>query len=369
MRLSVLALVLFLPPFICGFTTSKSPREAAFRLRLASDQNDKPNGFDDDASTRKRRIRLKRCVDYPSFAYDARGQYEAMRTGISSDPASDVVATYKTPCEDPRSVSIPVKVVEKKNYSLFDRLVNAFASPDSAEFNQVSRSARRTRLLNDRCYARKEPFETSNIAAPPSLADLTPPPPKPLDKLWISSPFRVLTFFLAFSSLPIFTEVLNSYVVTMAPEQLDEITSKFGPGISILYGTFVSLTLSILYNRQQSIQSTVSQEAALITMMTRSLLCLLKDDKELAILAGQCAADQIRILVRGSRGGELMLLMYSDPYDRMMELIDLRENDLIANGQTDLGGKGVRNSLNCDLCIRTELPSAYNTCSHYCNRD
>jgi Protein of unknown function (DUF4239) len=115
-------------------------------------------------------------------------------------------------------------------------------------------------------------------------------------------------------------------------------------GISILYGTFVSLTLSILYNRQQSIQSVVSQEASLITMMIRNLLCLLKDDKELAILAGQCAADQIRTLVRGSRGGELMGMMYSDPYDRMMELIDLRENDLIAKGQTDLGGKGVRNS-------------------------
>ena len=79
-------------------------------------------------------------------------------------------------------------------------------------------------------------------------------------------------------------------------------------------------------------------------MMIRNLLCLLKDDKELAILAGQSAADQIRILVRGSRGGELMCMMYSDPYDRMMELIDLRENDLIAKGQTDLGGKGVRNS-------------------------
>jgi hypothetical protein len=200
------------------------------------------------------------------------------------------------------------------------------------------------------------------------LADLSPPPPKPLDKLWISSPFRVLTFILAFFSLPIITELLNSYVVTMAPEQLDEITSKFGPGkhlrrsvlaccnvfhsqfrvlvigISILYGTFISLTLSILYNRQQSIQSIVSQEACLITMMLRNLLCLLKDDKELAILAGQCAADQIRTLVRGSRGGELICIIYSDPYDRMMELIDLRENDLIAQGQTDFGDKGVRNS-------------------------
>ena len=41
----------------------------------------------------------------------------------------------------------------------------------------------------------------------------------------------------------------------MAPNQLDDITGRFGPGIAILYGTFTSLTnISTLYQRQKSIQ-------------------------------------------------------------------------------------------------------------------
>lgn len=127
----------------------------------------------------------------------------------------------------------------------------------------------------------------------------------------------------------------------MPPEQLDDIVSKFGPGIAILYGTFVSLTLSILYNRQQSIQENVAKESSLVTLITRDLLSLLRKDKDLAIEAGQCAADHIRTLVRGSRGGELLLLMYSDPFARMNDLIDRKEEMYLEGGKTDLDGKGV----------------------------
>ena len=127
----------------------------------------------------------------------------------------------------------------------------------------------------------------------------------------------------------------------MPPEQLDDIVSKFGPGIAILYGTFVSLTLSILYNRQQSIQENVAKESSLVTLITRDLLSLLRKDKVLAIEAGQCAADHIRTLVRGSRGGELLLLMYSDPFARMNDLIDRKEEMFLESGKTDLDGKGV----------------------------
>lgn len=102
----------------------------------------------------------------------------------------------------------------------------------------------------------------------------------------------------------------------------DEITSKFGPVIAILYGTFVSLTLSILYERQRKIQESVGVEASFLVYITRIMLSLFRKDKENAIEAGQCSADQIRTLVKSSRGEELMLIMYSDPYARMFDLVD-----------------------------------------------
>ena len=132
---------------------------------------------------------------------------------------------------------------------------------------------------------------------------------------------------------------LDSFV-TMPPEDLDEITSKFGPGVSILYGTFISLTLSILYQRVKDIQDAAARESAMLTLVTRNLLSVFKKDRDLAIEAAQCCADQVRTLVKTSRGAELMLVMYSDPYARMMDLIELREEELYqANG--DFGPQSV----------------------------
>lgn len=107
-----------------------------------------------------------------------------------------------------------------------------------------------------------------------------------------------------------------------------------------MYGTFISLTLSILYNRQRDIQDNVATECALITIVTRTMLSLFKDSREMAIEAGQCAADQVRTLVRSSRGAELMLVMYSDPYARMLELLDRHEDGLFE--QTGSAGRSAQ---------------------------
>jgi hypothetical protein len=142
-----------------------------------------------------------------------------------------------------------------------------------------------------------------------------------IDSLWISLPARLLTFATAYCSFPFVIQGLN-FFVTMQPDQLDEITSKLEPVIAIVYGTFVSLTLQILYERQRRIQDSVAMEAALLVNLTRSLLSIFRRDKGKSVDAGQCTADQIRTLVDSSRGEELMLIMYSDPYARMFDLLD-----------------------------------------------
>jgi hypothetical protein len=87
---------------------------------------------------------------------------------------------------------------------------------------------------------------------------------------------------------------------------------------------------------------------------------LFRKDPSLLEETGQCAADQIRTLVKGSRGGELILLMYSDPYARMLELVDCYEEKLIAEEKMDLGGKGVSPSLSLLCCTR----SCWERCMH-----
>jgi hypothetical protein len=199
-------------------------------------------------------------------------------------------------------------------------------TPLETAFNSIYQSSTQTRIRTDRSYARKGPFKLENIANPPSADDLATPVCGPLEAFWISTPARLLSLFSAYFSFPYVVRFVESFI-TMPPAQLDELTNKFGPGISILYGTFISLTLSILYTRLRTIQDNVGIESSYLVILTRNLISLFRDNRERAILAAQCSADQIRTLVRSSRGAELMLLMYSDPYARMSELIDDHEKE------------------------------------------
>jgi hypothetical protein len=228
-----------------------------------------------------------------------------------------------------RATSISVPKIEQE-LSLIDRIFAGSPFANSAA-DVTAASARRTRLLSERTYARAEPFTKENMLVPPNLSDLSPPPTQIIDGFWITTPARVLSFGVAYLAFPYITRFVNIFV-DLSENQLDEILGRFAPGISILYGTFISLTLSILYHRQRNIQDNVAVECSLLTVMTRSLLTLFRSHQCQAIEAGQCAADQIRTLVRSSRGTELMLLMYSDPYARMQELIDLHDDELYVEG-------------------------------------
>jgi len=275
--------------------------------------------------TKKRKRRKRNQVDYPSFAYDIMETNRRAREPLVMKwrDASGAEETFRTSMRS-KYVSVPKKegaAADKWWSRIYDSLLS------EGGLAIISQSARLTRLRADRSYARKEPFELENIGVPPSLSDLSPPPLAPFEAFWISTPARLLSYVGFYFIFPFVTRFVDSFV-TMPREQLDEITSKFGPGISILYGTFVSLTLSILYNRQRTIQDNVGTECAYLVVMTRNMLSLFADNRERAIEAGQCAADQIRTLVRSSRGAELMLLMYSDPYARMRELVDRHEEEL-----------------------------------------
>ena len=59
----------------------------------------------------------------------------------------------------------------------------------------------------------------------------------------------------------------------------------------------------------------------MLVFLICGLLSLFHKNPPLAVEAGQCAADQLRPLVRSSRGAELMLLMYSDPYEALSGLL------------------------------------------------
>eukprot|EP00531_Pseudo-nitzschia_arenysensis_P004227 CAMPEP_0116123984 /NCGR_PEP_ID=MMETSP0329-20121206/5042_1 /TAXON_ID=697910 /ORGANISM="Pseudo-nitzschia arenysensis, Strain B593" /LENGTH=497 /DNA_ID=CAMNT_0003617941 /DNA_START=66 /DNA_END=1559 /DNA_ORIENTATION=- len=306
------------------------PRNTHLRNRGKSNQilsASKSNGESNVSS--KKKIKPKkcppntRCPDYPSFALN-----DSRTKRVSFDDKRE----RRSNANDSGSPS-----------STKERLYDALAPSSPLEFDflvsGVRDSNRRTRLLNRRSYTAREPFEQKYINEPPCLNDLKPPPSPYYESLWISIPFRVFTFALPYFLFPYLILFLDDYV-TMEPEKLADITSKFGPGVSILYGTFISLTLSILYERQRDIQNDAAVEASLLALITRNLQSIFRRDEDLSVQAGQACADQIRTLAKGSRGSELLAIMYSDPYARMLEIIEDREYDLMDENNGELGGSG-----------------------------
>lgn len=194
--------------------------------------------------------------------------------------------------------------------------------------SKVDVKNRKTRMLNDRAYCKTKPFEDEYLYTPPVLSDLSPPPLSLKDKFPLSPPAMMLSFAVPYLSFPFLVQFLDHFV-TIDATTLDILSSKFGPGISILYATFVSVTLSLLYQRRESIQKIAATESSVLAKITHDFLTLFQDDRDLAIAAGQCVADQIRIFSSASRGTELLGIINNDPYAYMMELVEKLEDQWI----------------------------------------
>ena len=173
----------------------------------------------------------------------------------------------------------------------------------------------KTRFVENRAYARPYQFALANATRLPTMADLEPPEQPNYDFLAGNSlvnKFAVAVF--SFVAFPYISDFISSFIGQTSLVDLGKMAEIFVPGISIVYGTFVALTLQICFDRQASLQRNVSTESSLLSLLARDLLLLFRNREQDAIDACQCVADQVRSLVRESRGSELMGLIYCDPY-------------------------------------------------------
>ena len=130
---------------------------------------------------------------------------------------------------------------------------------------------------------------------------------------------RTGVFLSSFFSLPLITKFLTRFAIPLS--NYGSISDKFGTGITILYGTLISVTLSILYERQTRISSEVAKESSMLVLLTRNILEIFKEDEARLLAAGDCISNQVRILVKESRGAELLTMLYDDPYIGIVDLL------------------------------------------------
>jgi hypothetical protein len=183
------------------------------------------------------------------------------------------------------------------------------------------------------------------MRTPPTIDDIAPPPtlygPLATFLAWNRLPARIVVGALAYHFFCPLIDFVN-YVVTeqhLNDDDIAVLVGTFLPGISIVLGTYFTLTLSILYERFSRMQETISLEASLLALLFTHIVELFEtetrnrqhdennnDDDDTAtddtmVEGVQCIADQIATLVRESRGRETMRLMYNDPYTRILNLI------------------------------------------------
>lgn len=210
----------------------------------------------------------------------------------------------------------------KRELSATDSPIEAMKAVMKRQKDKSGDYENKFKILSDnRSYSDRVLLDKDHVDMAPSLSDLNQKQPQWIKVLWSRSYFRLFVFISAFMVFPFLCQILNM-LVKIDPDEFDIINEQFTPGIGILYGTFVALTLDILYERQGKVQENASVEAALLSITTQNVLSLFRDEEKIAREATQIIADQVRIIVYRSRGAEMLNIMRSDPYARLMSLVD-----------------------------------------------
>jgi len=212
------------------------------------------------------------------------------------------------------------------------------------------------RLVEPRRYARSDQFDGSGSHGGSDGSSLQRQRQQPLDMItiddvappatlygpvakvfaWNGLPARAVVGACSWFAFPYIIAFLEQATHNIEPQDLATLVDTFLPGVAIVLGCYFSLTLSILYDRFANLQEIVSLEAAALSVACYSVLDLFSpsdedEDEDAAVECAQCVADQVGTMVRDSRGRETMAVVYSDPYARMLAIV----NDRDAKGNLD----------------------------------
>ena len=205
-----------------------------------------------------------------------------------------------------------------------------------------SRYTQVERMVEPRTYARPAQFTKEYRDVSPTIIDVAPPPslygPTAKFLAWNGLPARLVVGGMSYFAFPYIVESVTTALGgndSIDHEALAELVGNFMPSVSIILGTYFSLTLGILYERKRRIQETVALEAAALSRTSLNLLDLFANDAEAAAQAAQCVVDQINTLVRDSRGREVMGVIYSDPYARINHLLHTSKTKNVKGEELD----------------------------------
>ena len=196
-------LCLSLVSLACGFSPPKcrSIHEIRRATHFLSATKDDETREQTERFQQKLKERSQRCVDYPSFAYKDQSGFDISKTQAKTFKV-DIGTTNGTQL-DP-------------DISLHNTGWSNPTLPIEWGLLQISNAATRTRLLNERAYAKAEPFTQENLSKPPTLQDLSPPLSSDVNIFWIGTTARILNLVVPYFAFPYIVRFLDRFV-TMPP--------------------------------------------------------------------------------------------------------------------------------------------------------
>eukprot|EP00521_Asterionellopsis_glacialis_P010866 CAMPEP_0195302782 /NCGR_PEP_ID=MMETSP0707-20130614/31649_1 /TAXON_ID=33640 /ORGANISM="Asterionellopsis glacialis, Strain CCMP134" /LENGTH=504 /DNA_ID=CAMNT_0040366125 /DNA_START=81 /DNA_END=1595 /DNA_ORIENTATION=+ len=204
-------------------------------------------------------------------------------------------------------------------------------------------------LLTKRSYASNTDVVTqTSVFRPPTLQDLNQIQVPFVEGYWVAPPFRIAVLVGSFFAFAPLANALKT-ILEIDKREFDIISGQFAPTVGILYGTFVALTLEILYERLGSIQYDGTTEAALLANTAQNVLNFFRGYDNEARKAYQSIADQVRILSGESRGAEMIAMIQEDPYSNLLQLVSKHEKRLESKGKLNPAKSALFQALCSDI--------------------
>lgn len=169
---------------------------------------------------------------------------------------------------------------------------------------------------------------------------------------YLSAPYRFTVLLSAFALFPTLITTMREMLPEVTKGDVTTVTSSFAPAISLLYGSWLGLTFSILEDRISQLQQTATQESAVLMALSERTSSVLERAKLLGCKpSANCVFMPIfeatTTLAVRSREEELIVIANNDVYNRFRKAMVAVSSDLDFRSRENPTLGSLQNEIDC----------------------
>ena len=208
---------------------------------------------------------------------------------------------------------------ETDSNSIFNSLFDLFIEPNQA--NQNSRKVgNRSYAANKASFSRNPPYTLDDL----DYVSVSATKLRTGSSVYIVAKYGIL-LLLGWFTFPIIVKIIEP----LSNESTVTVATSIN-GVSVLFGTLISITYSILFNRQSQLQDAATKESATLSYLTRAISDFFDMNSHIFSVNDkmdhlQCIWQHCVTLVGKSRGYELVQILEDDPLLKLQSMLQTIE--------------------------------------------